>query len=685
MEKKLINILIFLFVCGTAAARQKPNIIYILTDDLGYGDLGVFFQKQRQEMNSARLPFMLTPNLDRMAEGGATMEQYCAAPVCAPSRASLLLGVSQGHANVRDNQFDKALEDNYTLGNVLQKMGYRTGAIGKWGLQGNKTVGPHWPAGPRKRGFDYYYGYISHGDGKEHYPKEGLYRGAKKLWDNDQEISNQLDGCYTGDLFTAMAKKYIIDHQKKEKSGTPFFLYLAYDTPHAVLELPSMAYPEGGGLQGGIQWQGKPGKMINTAGGVPDSWTHPEYANRTYDHDNNASTPEEAWPDTYKRYATVVRRIDDQVGDLLTLLKDLRIDHNTLVVFSSDNGPSAESNLPKPFVGFTPNFFGGYGPFDGIKRDVLEGGVRVPTIVSWPSKIPAGIKIVEPSISYDWMPTFTALAGWPAPVRSDGISLAPMLTGSVGQKHRSIYIEYFNNTTRTPAYPGFEKIRQGRVRNQMQMLRFGDTVGIRYDIKSAQDDFEIFDIISDPKQAINLADKAGTAIQKRFKAAALQMRKADADAPRPYDNEPIPAAGPSTKVRGLNWALYARNYPWLANTDHLKASHTGTSDGLDVSKAKGEGQVCWSGYLDVPEDGYYTFYFSVEGRGFVRLHDIALLDADYNYVSGQEKQAKVNLKKGRHPVRIYYSTDGQAKRGLSFQWASDTIERQNIGGRYFLR
>jgi len=668
-----------LFLSSTVFAQQKPNIIYVLTDDLGYGDLGIFFQKQRQNSKSGSQPFMLTPNIDRMAEMGAVMEQYCAAPVCAPSRASLLLGVSQGHANVRDNQFDKALEDNHTLGNVMQKAGYSTAAIGKWGLQGQKSIGPNWPAGPHKRGFDYYYGYISHGDGHEHYPKEGLYRNAKKVWDNTKEISSVLDNCYTGDLFTAMAKKYITDHQKGKLASQPFFLYLAYDTPHAVLELPTMAYPTGGGLNGGLQWTGKPGAMINTATGKPDSWTHPDYVNATYDHDKDPSTAEVAWPETYKRYATVVRRIDDQVGDILKLLKDLKIENNTLVVFTSDNGPSAESYLPKPNVAYTPVFFSGNGPFDGLKRDVLEGGVRVPTIAYWPTHIKEKTKIVQPSISYDWMPTLTALAGLPAPVRSDGVSLLPALTGIGKQPESKVYVEYFNDG-KTPGYKTFEPIRQNRPRNQMQMLRFGDTVGIRYDIKSHQDDFEIFNIIKDPKQANNLAGTSTKELQEKMKATVLQSRMSDSSASRPYDSELIPALKSKISANaGLIWKSYKGDYPWLAKTDDLMPADKGIINGLDISKIKSTDKLyLLQGYLNVPEDGSYTFYFTAAGKGFMRLHDIALIDADFGYKSGEERKATLQLKKGLHPVKIYYSGTKGVKSELTLKWESPAIQKQNI-------
>ena len=265
----------------------------------------------------------MTPMLDKMAyEGAMLTDHYTAAPVCAPSRASILMGVNQGHAHVRDNQFDKEIGDNYTIADVLKTVGYETVAIGKWGLQG-KGEAPNWPAHPLKKGFDHYFGYIRHADGHEHYPVEGVYRGSKEVYDG-YEIVEGLDKSYTGDLFTAKAKDYIITHQK-ENAKQPFFMYLAYDTPHAVTELPTQKYPAGGGLNGGMKWLGTPGRMINTASGEVDSFTYPEFANATYDHDKDPATPEIAWPTTYQRYATVNRRIDDQIGDLLQLLNDLNI------------------------------------------------------------------------------------------------------------------------------------------------------------------------------------------------------------------------------------------------------------------------------------------------------------------------------------------------------------------------
>ena len=364
-----------------AQTSRQPNIIFILADDLGWGDLGFQFQNKRAKMNVRSEPSVKTPNLDLFAKQGVQMpNHYCPAPVCAPSRASLMLGRHQGHANVRDNQFDKALDNNHTMATVLRTAGYSTAIFGKWGLPGlgdNKSDQESgnnesdWEAHPLNRGFEYFLGYMRHRDGHEHYPKEGVYRGKKEVYENHKNIVEDLDKCYTADLWTAAAKKWIIEQKQEKKSEKPFFIYLAYDTPHAFCELPTQVYPEGGGLKGGLKWLGQPGHMINTASGVVDSWIHPDYANETYDNDKNPATPEVAWPNVYKRYATSTRRIDSAVGDLIQLLKDLKIDNNTMIVFTSDNGPSRESYLKEDYE---PNFFNGFGPFDGIKRDLLEGG-----------------------------------------------------------------------------------------------------------------------------------------------------------------------------------------------------------------------------------------------------------------------------------------------------------------------
>jgi len=710
---------------GSAAA---PNIIFILTDDLGYGDIGCFWQNQRNESGK---PAGATPNLDRMAAEGAMLtHHYCSAPVSAPSRASILSGLSQGHANVRDNQFDKALADNHTLATILRQAGYSTIAIGKWGLQGKGTL-PNTPANPLNRGFDTYYGYLRHADGHEHYPKERVYHSTTKptkkskkqatppeddsdgipdgkfnVWDNRTDVTSGLDKCYTADLWTARAKKFIIDHVKaaapadgaaaptvNREPGTvnrggsaaaPFFMYLAYDTPHGVDEYPPCPYPAGGGLTGGVQWLGTPGHMINTATGKVDTYCHPDYAKKS-------------WPEVNKRYATSVRRIDDCVGDLLQLLKDLAIDDNTLVIFTSDNGPSIESGLPQHL---SPQFFGSYGPFDGIKRDTWEGGLREPTIARWPARIPAGRTITAPSALYDWLPTFAEAAHLVPPANTDGVSLLPNLTAGssseisnlkseiptalgrgTNRPNDYLYIEY-NYKGRTPNYPEFEPGHRGRQRNQMQTIRQGDLVAVRYDIKSAQDDFEIYDAVTDPKEAHNLAAKAKNTpemqtLQTHFKSLALQSRRPEPDTHRPYDAALVPAvSAPAATTPGLAWCYYEGNFPWTPDTANLTAQKTGSTPSVQLSAFQPfslsalspNAAIVFHGYLNAPADGDYIFALATDTGALLRLHQATIIDADYAYKPNATRTASIHLKAGLHPITLTYHTDGKRPPALSLKW-----------------
>jgi arylsulfatase A-like enzyme len=665
------------FSITTVKAQKKPNIIFVLTDDLGYGDVGIFFQNQRQRSGDRSKPYELTPNLDKMAANGARFtQQYANAPVCAPSRASLLSGVNQGNAFVRDNEFDKQIENNHTLATVLQQAGYNTVAIGKWGLQGVKEYGPDWPAHPLKRGFESYYGYMRHKDGHEHYPFEGIYDGKKQVWSDYKEVSAGLSKCYTTDLWTATAKKYIIAHEKGKDAANPFFMYLAYDTPHAVIELPTQVYPQGAGLKGGLQWLGEPGHMINTATGNVDSYRYPEYANATYDDDNNPATPEVPWPDTYKRYATAVRRIDDAVGDIRQLLIDLKIDDNTLVIFTSDNGPSIESYLPASYVANHPTFFGSYGPFDGIKRDCWEGGLRMPTIAEWPNHIAKDKVITVPSMLSDWMATFADVAHLQPPARTDGVSLLPALTGKGEQQNSLVYVEYYEKN-KTPNFKEFEASRRGRKRGQMQTIRMGDLVGVRYQIKTADDNFEIYNAITDPKEIDNLALKLGyESIQVQMKAKVLQVRHADAEAPRPYDSVAIPAVDVTTKLLpGMSWKYYKGNFPWVANSVGLTADKEGTSLNMDVDKANNmPGMLCYEGFINIPADGFYTFSLQSPGKAYVRLHEATLIDADFGYTPGRVIVQRVHLKIGMHPIKFNYLIPLKAASKMQFTCKNDKGE-----------
>jgi arylsulfatase A-like enzyme len=669
---------------------KQPNIIFILVDDQGYGDLGVFYQDQRAKANDRSKPWEYSPYLDRLAAGGAILTQhYCAAPVCAPSRASILLGVSQGHANVRDNQFDKALEDNYTMASTLRQLGYSTAAIGKWGLQGLHAKEPDWPARPTKRGFDYFFGYMRHVDGHEHYPKEGLYDGPKEVWENDTNVAEALDKCYTADLWTAAAKKYITEHETGSEADKPFFLYLAYETPHAVLELPTGPYPAGGGLHGGIQWIGTPGHMINTASGQPDSWVNPDYAAATYDDDHDPATPEVPWPDTYKRYATANRRLDYAVGDLMQLLKDLKIDSNTLVIYTSDNGPSIESYLPKGYVPNHPDFFDSFGPFDGIKRDDWEGGVRMPAIASWPGHIPAGRVITTPSISYDWAPTFTDMAGMPAPARMDGVSLLPSLTARGKQRNGLVYIEYYEGGN-TPNFKAFAPGHQGRKRNQMQLIRMGDYVGVRYDVKSKDDDFELYNVVKDPGERHNLAAGPGKAsfasyLEQKMKDSVLQVRRPDSSAPRTYDDALVPAVSEKGKMApGVDWKAYKGDFPWIPQVATLRPVASGFALRPDVPVGKrNNGVFYFSGYIRVPRDGEYAFYLRADAKALLRIHEATVIDADYQYAARTERVASIKLKAGLHPFGLYYERPVKVKPALDLDWSGPGIQRQRIPDSIF--
>lgn len=660
-----------------AKITKQPNIIVIMVDDMGWGDLGFQFQNQREKTNNRSEPAARTPNLDRLAAKGVQLpNHYCAAPVCAPSRASFILGQHQGHANVRNNQFDKAIEDNHTMATVLKAAGYSTASFGKWGLQGQPKDEVHWSAHPLRRGFDYYYGYMRHGDGHEHYPKEGVYRGKKEVYENFTNVADGLDKCYTADLWTAAAKRWIIQQKQGDEVQKPFFVFLAYDTPHAVLELPTQAYPEGGGLKGGLQWIGEPGHMINTASGTVDSWTHPDYTNATYDNDKNPQTPEVPWPDVYKRYATDTRRIDTAIGDLVQLLKDLKIDDNTLIVFTSDNGPSKESYLTEDY---DPDFFNAFGPFDGIKRDVLEGGIRVAALAYWPGHFVEGKVVRTPNSSYDWLPTFAQLAGVPAPAVADGISLVPALTGKGKQPDSFVYVEYFEGG-KTPAYQEFLPEHQGRKRNQMQMIIQDNFVGLRYNIQSHQDDFEIFDVLKDPQQANNLAKNQGMDIvQQKMKDKVLQSRRPNESAERPYDNEFVPAIPDLETEAGVDWESFTGNFLWVPDVSGLKPSAKGNCSLPSSASEAGKSQVLYfSGYLNIPEDGEYTFSIKSGNKAFFRIHDAVVIDADFNYQPGTETEGKVKLKSGLHPFKLYYYNKIQVKNELALEWSSASINKQPV-------
>jgi arylsulfatase A-like enzyme len=657
---------------GAPSPAQRPNVVFILVDDMGWGDLGVFFQNRRDFATNRNKPAFATPKLDTMAAEGIQLRRhYCPAPVCAPSRASLILGVHQGHANVRDNQFDKAVENNHTLASVLRQAGYATAAFGKWGLQGSGSI-PE--AHPQYRGFDYFFGYQTHMNGHYHYPKED----GQTVWDGfATDITTQLDHCYTTDLWTARAKKWIVD-QHLANPTRPFFIYLAYDTPHFELEVPSSAYPAGGGTSGGVQWAGNPGAMLNTTSGILNTFIHPDYAEATWDDDNDPATPEVAWPNVEKRHATMIRRLDDAVADLIQLMKDLGIDNNTLIVFTSDNGPHNEGDINGAQ---DPTFFDSFGPMDGIKRDTWEGGMREPTLARWPGHVPAGTTSLTASQFQDWLPTFLDLAGLPAPARTDGVSLVPTLTGIGVQRPSTIYVEY-NVGGVTPDYPEFEPGHRGATRNQEQVVHLDGFKGIRYDVLSNHDDFRIYDVVADAKETIDLAGTSSyfVDLQERMKDRILQMRRPLADAPRPFDDDLIPPDGTLDLVAGLDCGAFEGAFPWVPDFTTMAAATRGNCTGIDLGIRTRDDNIglVYTGYLAVPADGTYTLYLSTDSRAFLRIHDASVLDADFGHAGGAEIAASINLMAGPHALRLSYARGTEGTPALSLKWSSASIAKQEI-------
>jgi uncharacterized sulfatase len=661
----------------TAAARDEdqPNILFILTDDQGYGDMGLFHQNERAEKGR---PHHRTPNLDELALDGARLTRhYVSGPVCAPARASLLMGVHQGHASIRNNQFDKILPENHSLASVMKEAGYATAAIGKWGLQGEGESPDTWPSYPTKRGFDHFVGYVRHRDGHNHYPAhEMAQRDPVELYKNQQEISDQAAGAYTTDIFTAAAKQWIVQ-QQEESPDQPFFLYLGYDTPHAGLEVPPRPYPDGAGLDGGVQWLGESGRLVNAADPANvDGYFHPDYADATWDHDGNRDTEDEPWPRTEVRLATMIRRIDNGVGDLAQLLADLGIEEETMIVFTSDNGPHRESY---GYGQHEPTFFDSFGPLDGIKRDTWEGGSRVPTWVRWPAQIPQEREVDDPSQFHDWLATFADAAGLPIPARADGVSLLPELTGQGQGRDSTVYIEYRNSGS-TPQYNEFAEERRGRKRGQMQAIYMDGYKGIRVNIDSADDLFEIYDTQSDPGERQNLAEKGGEfdELQQRMQQRVLQLRRPNDSAPRPYDNAPVPPVEADETTEGLRWRAWEQATPWVPQPASLgQAEERGAIGTVNLGVAPRQRDVvlAYEGLVEVPEDGQYTFSLRSDAGAVLRLHEATLIDADRGGSAADSPiSADVRLKAGLHPVRLIYARGEGREPALRLSWEGPGVQ-----------
>ncbi|MBS1497401.1 MAG: arylsulfatase [Bacteroidetes bacterium] len=474
---KIFWLIVMIFFSHYTEAQQKknPNIIYIYADDMGFGELGCYGQQK-----------IKTPNLDKLASEGMRFTQhYSSAPVCAPARCMLMTGKHSGHAYIRGNYELGGFEDDkeggqmplpegtFTIAKMLKNVGYATGMIGKWGLGMNNNTG-----NPNQQGFDYFYGYLDQKQAHNYYPTH-LWENGK--WDKlnnpfiyvhhpidsitatDKDFDYFKGNDYAPEKMTEKALNFI-----DKNAGSPFFLYLPYTIPHVSLQVPD-------------DYLKKYVGMFNES---------PYYGQRGY-----AAT---RFP--LSAHAAMITYLDDQVGIILKKIKELGLDKNTIIMFSSDNGASDEGDV-------NIKFFDSNHGLRGEKRDLYEGGIREPFIARWPGKIPAGVTSKLISAQYDLMATLTQLTGAKA-WANDGISFLPTLLGHYNQQrqHEFLYFEF-------PEKSGQVAIRMGKWKGVKSNMK-----------KNKNASWEIYDLDSDEKETNNMAAQHPDLV-KRFEEILKQQHQ----------------------------------------------------------------------------------------------------------------------------------------------------------------
>ena len=474
--------------CIARAAERKPNIIFLLADDLGYGDVGAFGQKK-----------IRTPNIDRLAAEGMKLTQhYAGNNVCAPSRCVLMTGKHPGHAFIRDNRQAKAFDPKWDEGQTpvpegeltfpltLKKAGYKLGGFGKWGLGPVGSTGD-----PLKQGFDRFFGYNCQAVAHNYYPTH--------LWDNDkqraldnpkfsahQKLAEGADvnspdvyakfsgNEYAPDLISAEAREFI-----QENKDRPFFLYYPTTVPHLALQVPEDSLAEYAGKFPEEPYDGSRGYLPHRA-------------------------PRAA-------YAAMVTRMDREIGRIADLIKELGLDENTIFVFSSDNGP-----LYDKLGGTDAEFFESAGPLNGRKGSMFEGGIREATIVRWKGHIAEGTTSDRVSGFEDWMPTLLELAGEKAvtPADIDGISMAPTLLGKEQDARPFLYRE-------SPGYGGQACIRVGSWKVILEKLHPGPKAKLK------PRDVQLFDLANDIGENNDVAEQHPDIVEKLTKLMQEQHVKSD--------------------------------------------------------------------------------------------------------------------------------------------------------------
>ena len=421
---------------------STPNIIYILADDLGYGDLSCYGQKNFK-----------TPNIDRFASQGMLFTQhYSGSTVCAPSRSALMTGMHTGHTVVRGNKEIQPEgqypipESTFTIAEMFKDKGYTTGAFGKWGLGFPGSEGD-----PNEQGFDTFYGYNCQRMGHHYYPHH--------VWSNQdsivlQENEGKKKGLYAPNLIHEKTLEFI-----QTNKDNPFFLYVASIIPHAELAAPEET------LQ---KYRGKylPEKEYK---GVDEG---PEYRKGPY----------ESQTESHAAFVAMISILDRQVGEILDKVKELGLERNTLIVFTSDNGPHQEG-------GADPDYFDSNGDLKGYKRDLYEGGIRVPMIASWPGKIKPNTETNHVSAFWDVFPTFGNLIEADIPKGLDGISFLPTLVDNTQEQkeHEYLYWEFHE--------------KGGR-----QAVRMGDWKAVKYNVlNDPSAPIELYNLREDISEHNNVA------------------------------------------------------------------------------------------------------------------------------------------------------------------------------------
>lgn len=415
---------------STDAGRRRPNLIFVMADDLGYGDLGAYGQERIQ-----------TPHLDRMAKEGVRFTQcYAGSTVCAPSRCVLMTGLHTGRCRVRGNLRVPLEPEDLTVAEVLRAAGYRTGLVGKWGLGEPGSTGV-----PNRKGFDYFYGYLNQRRAHNYYP-DYLWRNEERVplrntvRDDIPEVAIEREE-YSHDLIMDEALAFI-----ERERHQPFHLYLAVTLPHANNERGGL-----GGDEHGME--------------IPSL-------------DPYADAP---WPEPQRAHAAMITRLDRDMGRLFAQLERLGLDEDTIVFFTSDNGPHREG-------GADPDFFRSSGPLRGIKRDLYEGGIRVPMIVRGPTRVPAGVASDHVWGFQDWLPTAARLVGAAVPEGLDGLPMADAFLAGRDDRvppahEQGLYWEFHEG--------GFK-----------QAMRLGDWKAVREGLDGP---VELYDLARDLGETVDLA------------------------------------------------------------------------------------------------------------------------------------------------------------------------------------